>query len=149
VKKYVTASGILRRMIQSRAEDRRLALLGSFTFMFSEVVQGNELGLFMHVRGASAIWKSIYRPNVGLSSSHLSSIFVKEYRWNVPNNEIKNLESSMSSDCVETITPFTRLSIDDSLFSDLLGTSPKRFSPPSFQTPSELFFKARDSLTLL
>jgi hypothetical protein len=109
-------------MIQSRAEDRRLALLGSFTFMFFEVVQGNELGLFMHVRRASAIWKSIYRTN---------------------------LESSMSSDCVETITPFTRLSIDDSRFSDLLGTSPTRFSPPSFQTTSELFFKARDSLALL
>jgi hypothetical protein len=60
VREYVTASGILRRMIQSRADNGRLALLGSFTFMFFEVVQGNELGLF-------AIWKSIYRLNAGLS----------------------------------------------------------------------------------
>jgi hypothetical protein len=124
-------------MIQSSAEDWRLALFGSFTFMFFEVMQGNEPGLFTHVRSASAIWKSTYRPNVGISSSHLSSVFVKGYRWNVPNNEITNLEPSMSSDCMETITPFIRLSIDDSRFSDLLGT---------FPTPSELFFKPRDSL---
>jgi hypothetical protein len=72
--------------------------------------------------------------------------FVKVYKWNVPNNEITNLESSMSGDCVETITPFTRLSIDDCRVSDLPGTSAIRFPLPSLKTASELFFKARDSL---
>jgi len=123
--------------------DWRLALLGSSSF---EAVQGNELGLFMHIRGASAIWKSIYRPNGDSSSSHSSNMIVKGYTWNVLNNEITNLESSMSGDCMETITPCTRLSIDDSRVSDLQGTSATRIPSPSLQTPSELFFKARDSL---
>jgi hypothetical protein len=38
-------------------------------------------------------------------------MFVKGYTWDVPNNEITSLELSMSGDCVETITPFARLSI--------------------------------------
>jgi hypothetical protein len=146
VKKYVSASGTLRRMIQSGTADWRLALLGSFALMYFEVVQGNELGLFMHIRGASAIWKSMYRPNADLSSSHSSNMIAKGYTWNIPNNEITNLESSMSGDCMETITPCTRLSIDDSRISDLQGTSATRFPSPHLQTPSELFFKARDSL---
>jgi hypothetical protein len=73
-------------------------------------------------------------------------MFVKGYTWDFPNNEITNLELSMSGDCVETITPFTRLSIDDSRFSDLSGTFAPGFSPFSFQTTPELLFKARDSL---
>jgi len=52
----------------------------------------------------------------------------------------------MSGDCMETITPCTRLSIDDSRVSGLQGTSDARCPSLNLQSHSELFFKARDSL---